>query len=228
MIRILCLLLFLHGWVFAQDVIVRGDGSKIRCEIVKEDSLNIYFKAGDRGREISTFIDKGDVRAVRRAPPEDTLPARPEYIGGGFGLGMDYGGYGLKAISFPHPNIGLFAGGGYNLEGFGYNAGLKLRLAFKKRFVKTIPYLTGMYGFNTVIKIENADYLNKVFYGLTLGGGFDFRSGRTSSTYFSVGILFPVRGEEVDRYMNELIYYHNVKFKGSLPPIGLSIGFMLY
>jgi len=110
-------------------------------------------------------------------------------------------------------------GGGYAIAGFGYNVGAKVRLTSNARFH---PYATAMYGYNTAIAVTNASQLNKIFYGTIFGAGIDFRS--RSRAYFTAAVLVPVRGSDVDDYMNRLKSM-GIGFSNSLPPIGISLGY---
>lgn len=78
-------------------------------------------------------------------------PPQTEKFNLGLGMGMDYGGIGLNALVYPQNNIGLFAGGGYALAGFGWNAGLKGRFFLNESSAIT-PYLMAMYGYNAAVK----------------------------------------------------------------------------
>ena len=108
---------------------------------------------------------------------------------------------------------------------FGYNAGAKIRLVSKKSTAKVHPYFIGMYGYNTVIVITNASQYNKFFYGPTFGFGLDFRSNFANSGYWSLALLIPIRGSEVNAYMDDLKTNHNIEFKNDLLPIGISFGY---
>lgn len=137
----------------------------------------------------------------------------------GVGLGFDYGGVGVSGLVYPHNNLGVFVGGGYALAGFGYNVGLKARLTKSARIH---PYFTAMYGYNTAIAVTNATQLSKIFYGPSFGAGVDIRS--RSRGYWSVALLVPIRGSDVDDYMNHLKSM-GVSFASSLPPVGFSVGY---
>ena len=137
----------------------------------------------------------------------------------GIGLGFDYGGVGVSGLVYPHNNIGVFVGGGYAIAGFGYNAGVKARLTKNARFH---PYFTAMYGYNTAIAVTNASQLSKIFYGPSFGAGVDFRS--KSHGYWTAALLVPIRGSDVDDYMNHL-KSTGVSFANSLPPVGFSLGY---
>src|SRR5687768_8932303 len=86
----------------------------------------------------------------------------------GFGMGISYGGFGGRLSVLPAKQVALFAAGGYNLNGFGYNLGAEVRLLPGK---KVVPVLLAMYGYNGVIVVRGAEQYNKTYYGPTMGGG---------------------------------------------------------
>jgi hypothetical protein len=142
----------------------------------------------------------------------------------GLGLGFDYGGIGANATVYPQKNLGLFLGAGYAMTQLGYNVGVKLRGIPSKKNPDMAVYALAMYGYHAVVKVTDAEHLNEMFYGATLGFGFDFK-GKKNDNYLSLALLVPLRGDEVDNYMDELEDSHGVTFKNSLPPVGISIGY---
>lgn len=78
----------------------------------------------------------------------------------GLGIGLDCGGFGGNIIIYPQKNVGIFAGGGYALAGFGWNAGLKLRLISDSPDSKISPFLLAMYGYNSAITVVDKSSLN--------------------------------------------------------------------
>lgn len=143
----------------------------------------------------------------------------------GLGMGQDYGGFGGHVVLYPQQYIGVFAGLGYNLAGFGYNVGIKLRFVPQKQDARVNPYAIAMYGYNAAIMVMDASQFNKIFYGPTFGIGIDLKGRPQSKIYYSFGINIPVRGSEVDAYMDDLKTNHNIQFKNELFPITFSIGF---
>ena len=160
-----------------------------------------------------------------KAQENTSAPVQTEVISAGIGIGQDYGGFGLNLIAYPQRNIGLFGGIGYNINGPGYNVGLKFRLISKKPTGKVNPYAVFMYGYNAVVVVTNFPDYNKVFYGPTVGFGIDLKLHPTSKFYYSLGINIPIRGSEVDDYMNDLKNNYGVEFKNDLFPVTFSIGF---
>jgi hypothetical protein len=145
----------------------------------------------------------------------------------GIGMGLDFGGFGANLLIYPHKNIGLFAGGGYAIAGFGFNAGIKIRLVSDNPDKKVTPYALVMYGYNAAIAVSNAAQYNKLFYGPTAGIGIDYRSNPDSRGYWSFALLIPIRSSEVDSYIDDLKENRGVEFKNDLLPIGISIGYRI-
>ncbi len=152
----------------------------------------------------------------------------PDYdkISLGLGMGLDYGGFGGNILYYPAPKIGLFIGVGYPLAGVGYNVGVKLRLLTNKPS-KVNAYLLGMYGYNSSIYIKDGKDFNKLFYGPTFGLGLDTHYNPKKTGYWSFALLIPVRGSDVDDYINDLKNNHNVEFKNDLFPLGFSVGYRI-
>ncbi|HEX3768627.1 MAG TPA: hypothetical protein VHT72_09635 [Puia sp.] len=119
---------------------------------------------------------------------------RPESFSMGPGIGLDYGGIGVQMIAYPQKNIGIFFGGGTAIAGFGYNAGIKLRI--QKPGSPVDPFFMAMYGYNAV-GISDADKgLNRIFYGPSFAIGFDLHKRRNSLGYWSFALLVPIRNSD--------------------------------
>jgi len=142
-------------------------------------------------------------------------------IAGGPGFGIDHGGFGFNLSAFPSENFGFFVGGGYALAGVGLNAGVKARFFPHRPNPTIVPYMTAMYGYNTAIVVSNNSGMNKIFYGPTFGVGVDIRPRPWRLGYFSCAVLVPIRGDEVDKYVDN----NNLDLETGLIPIGLSFGF---
>lgn len=212
---------------FSQDTITKVNGTKLICKIQREDSTSVYMTIERRGQKIDTYMPKKDIASIVYAKIEPKIEDATENVSIGFGLGMDFGGFGLNLTAYPQRNIGLFAGAGYNILGLGFNFGTKLRIVSEHQTTKVIPYGLAMYGYNAVIKISNAQDLNKTFYGFTLGFGLDFKSSPSKKGYWTLALLVPIRGSEVDAYIDDLKKNHRVEFKNDLSPIGISVGYRL-
>jgi hypothetical protein len=142
----------------------------------------------------------------------------------GFGLGFDYGGIGVNFTGYPQKNIGIFGGVGYAVAGVGFNGGIKLRLVSKSNFT---PYFVAMYGYNAAVAVMDNPNYNKLFYGPSIGLGFDIGPPIAKKGNFSFAILIPFRSPDVNNYMNDLHNLYGVQFKNNLLPIGFSIGYKI-
>lgn len=132
-------------------------------------------------------------RPANKPPPtREAIPER-EYSAssaGGFGLGLDYGGIGLKLTLNPTDVVSFFGGLGYNLNKIGYNAGLEFNFTPKER---TTPFLSAMYGYNAVLIYPGAPASqNRTFYGPSFGLGVKSRS-RRNEDFFCIQIIYPIR-----------------------------------
>jgi hypothetical protein len=142
----------------------------------------------------------------------------------GIGFGQDYGGFGGNLTVYPQRNIGLFLGFGYALAGFGYNAGIKLRLLPDHGHSKVRPFIEGMYGYNAAIVVTNYTQDNKMFYGPSMGVGLDIGPTTAGKGYLSLAILVPFRSPDVQNYIDQL-NANGVSFSNNLIPITFSIGY---
>lgn len=158
------------------------------------------------------------------AQVKDSLLVNSDKLSFGLGMGLDYGGFGGNFTAYPNKNIGLFVGAGYAIGGFGFNGGVKLRFnAAEANRIK--PYLMAMYGYNAIIVVKNETNLNKTFYGPSVGLGLDFKQRSGRKGYWTLAIIFPIRGSEVNDYMDELKADHGVEFERELSPINISLGY---
>ena len=153
---------------------------------------------------------------------EDSPEPAYDKVSIGAGVGLDYGGFGVNLFVYPQKNIGFFVGAGYALAGVGSNVGIKIRHI--KEAKKIRPYLTAMHGYNTAVAVKDATSYNRLFYGNSIGFGFDTRPRKESNGHFSLGFLVPIRGADVDEYLNYL-KNQGVTFKKELSPIAVSIGY---
>lgn len=201
-----CFLFLSVASIFAQQ----SDNKDTKNEKKKQNSYYLFNQKGD-----SILIQEGSSANSHGNS------------GFGFGLGYDYGGFGANLTVYPERHLGLFGGFGYALIGAGYNAGIKLRLTGKDDFWSVTPYLLAMYGYYAVVQVTNASDYNKMFYGPTVGFGFDFKSITGETGYFSMDILFPLRDNEVSDYINKLKIF-GVEFKNEMLPVGISLGYHFF
>jgi hypothetical protein len=145
--------------------------------------------------------------AEDRQPPvhkdsTHTVDFRKPFIYLGPGLGLDYGGVGVKLECVPVRFLGLFAGGGWNIAGLAYNAGVSVKLAPRKLWT---PVVVGMYGYNGVLAIRDPyqGWVERwVYYGFSAGAGFEGNVGEVHRNKFSILAFYPFR-EEFNRDAND-------------------------
>ncbi len=139
----------------------------------------------------------------------------------GIGMGLDYGGLGLKAEYLPVKYAGIFGGAGYNFLNFGFNVGIQGR-PFPD--AKVQPIAIAMYGYNGALKIDNRPEVSKAYYGFSAGIGGELRVGKKHNHLY-VAVLVPFRNEEFKRNYESVKNDPNVKLGAKLTPITYSIGF---
>lgn len=106
----------------------------------------------------------------------------------GLGVGLPYGGMGLRLGINVADRLNLFGGAGYQLAGIGYNVGLMKDF---RPIGVTQLYVTGMYGSNAAIRLIGASYDDKVFLGPSAGGGIKINSRGYRGNYIDIGVLYP-------------------------------------
>ena len=223
--------LFVLGLITAfsaacQDTITRTNGMKIVCKVTRQDSSSVSYKISSNGQISNNALPRSEIASIKYGNFTYLNTIHPDQVSLGLGYGQPFGFYGGNLTIYPQRNIGLFLGAGYDLVGLGYNVGAKIRFVKAESNARVNFFLTGMYGYVTVIKVQNGDQYNKTFYGPTFGLGCDFRSGSSTKGYLTIALLFPVRGPEVQKYINDLKNHYNVDFKNGLIPVTLSVGYM--
>ena len=142
----------------------------------------------------------------------------------GFGLGLDYGGIGLKAEFLPVKSIGIFAGAGANFDKIGYNAGLSWKVLPNK---KSTPHVMAMYGYNAVLKVKspssNNAIFSKTYYGPSIGTGYDINVGKKKNK-ISLAVIVPFRDDAYEAKYNEYKAL-GFTFKQGIQPVLVSIGY---
>ncbi|SRR5690554_869823 len=144
----------------------------------------------------------------------------PSYVG--FGLGLDYGGFGGKLEYILVDYAGIFLGLGYNLTGLGVNGGVVIKPLAKRQVT---PYFQGMYGYTATVKIEGTNQFNRTDYGFSLGAGIEIKTKKLNA--WQIGAILPFRSKGFNAYYQELIDNPYVSLSGELPPVGISIGFKI-
>ena len=112
----------------------------------------------------------------------------------GPGLGLDYGGIGVRGEIQPHKNIGIFIGGGYNLAEPAFNAGASFKLLTTGRVQ---PVVMAMYGYNAAVRINywNGGAYTEDYYGPSVGAGCELYNKNKKNT-LALEILVPFRNKK--------------------------------
>lgn len=183
-----------------------------------------YTGVGDKSFGVTQSIDSVDSFYINLKVKKSVEGLRKEFVTAGIGLGFDFGVMGTNLLVFPQKNIGLFGSLGYNFVDLGFNFGVKIRAHLPNEFIRVDPFIIGMYGYYAAINILNAQDLNKIFYGTTVGAGIDYYFKSTNKMYMSFALLIPIRGSEVQEYITFLQTHYNIQMNNSLSPVGLSFG----
>lgn len=142
----------------------------------------------------------------------------------GVGTGFDYGGMlGGNLIYEHNRNLGFFTGAGLTYAGVGYNVGVRYRANLKNATPRFAPYAIAMYGYNTMLSVENQQSLNRLFYGPSVGIGLDyFIHPKESRTRWSLALLVPIRNNStIDNYLQEKQIVQQTR----LTPVAFSLGY---
>ena len=157
-------------------------------------------------------------------PPQDSI--KLDKFAAGIGVGYEFGGIGANLIYYPQRNIGIFGGAGYTLVGFGYNAGVKIRYAETDKALMVDPFIMAMYGYNNTLRYDRNTKFNQTYYNVTLGGGVDFRPGKSKLGYFSLTIYVPFRNPDAKNYNENYVqWFYPTNLSNKQYPLSASIGY---
>ena len=118
----------------------------------------------------------------------------------GVGGGLSYGGFGARLTFTPVEEIGLFGSLGYNLDALGYNLGAQIHMPGQKILS---PYVTGMYGYNTVLMVDAFVMKTKTtYFGFSTGVGAEFRV--RGSSFLAAEVLVPFRPQVYKSAIDDL------------------------
>lgn len=171
------------------------------------------------GKSQDTISYSVPVTAVPDSVPVDVFAI-------GVGGGYEFGGIGANVLYYPTRGLGVFAGGGYTLIGFGYNVGVKLRIVVDQTAAEFMPYLIAMYGYNATINYPSFPEKNMTFYGATVGAGIDYRPGNSKFGYLSASVYVPIRSTGVKDYVNNESYFYGIPYStGRIFPLSVAIGY---
>ncbi|MGV3636493.1 MAG: hypothetical protein ACO1NQ_02475 [Flavobacteriales bacterium] len=151
---------------------------------------------------------------------QDRTPYRGFFLG--VGMGQDVGGLpGARATYWVAPYLSGFVGGGWAFVGGGWNAGVELRMPAEGR---TQPFVTGMYGYNGIIRIEGLEKLNGIYLGPTVGGGIMVRQ-RQGRNYWRFSLNLPFRSQEMLDAWETIKARPDVTIESDLLPVTVGVGF---
>jgi len=151
----------------------------------------------------------------------DDIPEQESVMNVGLGIGMDYGGIGGRITFLPVKRLAVFAGVGYALVNFGYNLGAQLRIIPDKNFCPTFGV---MYGYNGIIKVQNASTYDKIYYGTSLSGGIEMHFGGKQN-FMNVELIVPFRSQAFYDDWDKLKQNSSVSIQSDPLPIAFSIGY---
>ena len=154
--------------------------------------------------------------------PEENKSNDFSHFNAGFGFGLDYGGFGVRASYLPIKYVAIFGSAGYNLLELGYNFGVTGRLLPGKQFC---PTLSMMYSYNGVIKISGASQYNKTYFGPSVSGGVEWHGFKNANHFFNLELVVPFRPDAFTSDYNNLKTYPGLTFQSSPLPIAFSIGY---
>jgi len=149
------------------------------------------------------------------------VPEQDSKMNIGLGIGLDYGGIGGRITFLPVKRLALFAGVGYALVDFGYNVGAQLRIIPDNNFCPTFGV---MYGYNGVIKVQNASMYDKIYYGTSLSGGVEMHFGGKQS-FMNVELIVPFRSQAFYDDWDSLKQNSSISIQSDPLPIAFSIGY---
>lgn len=140
----------------------------------------------------------------------------------GLGLGIDYGGIGAQVQCRPAPPLVMFAGVGYVLAGFGYNAGVQGRILPD---AKWCPFISAMYGYNAVIVVKDASQYNRLYYGPSIGVGLEDHLRDNRKNFWRFELILPFRPQEFQDQIDALKKNPLIEISSEPPPFSFSVAF---
>lgn len=139
----------------------------------------------------------------------------------GFGMGLDYGGFGGRLSVLPSKYFSIFGAAGYNLLGLGINGGIQARFMPDKN---VCPTFGAMYGYNGVIVIKGAEQYNKTYYGPTFSVGLELKSSKNPKNFYVLELLLPIRPKEFNQDFEDIENNPFIEVESKPLPIGISLG----
>jgi hypothetical protein len=160
---------------------------------------------------------------IERPLPVKEIPHRVDI---GFGIGLDYGGIlGAQAGFAPVKHLTLFAAAGYDIIGFGWQVGAKGLILPKTDKKVARPFGKVMYGANSVIIVDGADYYNEIYLGFTVGAGLELRFGKRKSNGLDIDLNFPIRTQKFWDDWDVVKNDPNLEVLQDPLPVAFSVGY---
>ncbi|EPR68247.1 hypothetical protein ADICYQ_2717 [Cyclobacterium qasimii M12-11B] len=132
---------------------------------------------------------------------KDHLSSQAGRANVGIGVGLPYGGIGLRMGTNVAKGVNLFGGVGYQIADIGYNLGIIKD--FESKGMAQF-YLSGMVGTNAAIKIDGLPQSSKTYFGPSLGTGIKLNSNRKEGNFWDMGIIIPIRSSVYKSDLNGL------------------------
>lgn len=220
-ITTICTLLLFTLNIKSQDLIIYNNKKDtVKCNIIKDNrkyieyqinnDTNVYIMNYD---QYDFYIDNNDTVRNKNLQKEKVQKSEEDYkkdkktfivkyplFSAGTGIGLDYGGFGLRVTSLSTKHLSIFIGLGYNSLNMGVNLGGLIRFLPSRMFC---PTFCGMYGYNAMIVIAGDKNITETYYGPSFGVGFELRSKKLKN-YLSFGLIMPVRSQNYEDDMNAI------------------------
>jgi hypothetical protein len=181
---ILLSILIIPFITFSQDIITKVNGEKIYCEITNEDSVKVYFNIYRNGIEISTFLDRSNIKSIKYESKQyDEI--KSDFVidesnkKSCITVGILQGGGSLFGFDFEtllYNRIGVQVGAG--LVGFGGGINYHLKPAIRSSFLSCSYWHQGIgESFAQSIIGPTFVYRGKKWFTAQLGFGFPLDIG---------------------------------------------------
>jgi len=176
---LLVIMLIIPFYVFSQDLIIRKNGKKIDCEIIKIDSLNIYFSLTKDGNKVNSYINKSEVNSYKHNDYMQNKAIDPDFMHNAVTIGILEGGGSLMGADFEtlvSKQIGLQIGAG--LVGFGVGLDLHFMPSIRSSFLSLQYWHQGIgNSFTQSLIGPSFVYRGSKWFTFQLGVGFPLEKG---------------------------------------------------
>lgn len=189
-----------------QDTILLNQEDKVLAYHLKEDRKYVFYyddalKTSERKTLLQADVADIYYQQIHKIKNVQSLNPNlyyPFYMG--LGIGLDYGGLGMKINWYPARYTGLVIGVGHNFLEPAFSIGIKGRYYRYGRIVS--PYLQLLYGYLLLHFQELITTKEKVFYGMNFGGGIDLFFNRTNNIGANLGLQAYFYNQEAKKLVN--------------------------